>query len=262
MSDDMLGRLNSATKYPSIPTYHELNRADGKLIDEVCQLFEGPVTLTEKIDGTNGRVVVLPDGDWFIGSREELLYARGDRVENPNLGIVPALLPLAPSLAPSGHMIRVYYLEVYGYRIGPAAKQYTRDAQAVGYRLFDVAQADPGVLGTVRSEIAAWREHGGQLFADEGQLESVSAAHAGLPLVPRLGTVDAADLPTSLTGMQEFLRAHLPDGTEAALDGTAGRQPEGIVLRSRDRKAIAKARFSDYAHALAPAPVKRVRERA
>jgi hypothetical protein len=31
-----------------------------------------------------------------------------------------------------------------------------------------------------------------------------------------------------------------------ALDGAAGGQAEGIVLRSADRRTIAKARFHDY----------------
>lgn len=250
MADDLLGRLNSATKYPSILTYHPLDPKNGKLLDEdPVHYWQGRVTLTEKVNGTSGRVVVMPDGDWFIGSREELLYARGDRIVNPNLGIVPALLELAPTLQASGHMIRVYFFEVYGYRIGPAAKQYTREAQAVGYRLFDAAQVKPDVLGMIRSDIAGWRDRGGPLFFDEGQLLSTSEVHGSLPLVPRIATVDAGDLPTDLLGTAHWLDTMLPE-TQVRLDETGGGKAEGIVLRTQDRSLIAKARFEDYERTL------------
>ncbi|HEY1700782.1 MAG TPA: RNA ligase family protein [Trebonia sp.] len=250
MADDWLGRLNSATKYPPIETYHRLDPATGKLSTPAMFFGKYPVTLTEKVDGTSGRVVVMPDGDWFIGSREELLYARGDRIENPGLGIVPALLPLAPALPGSGSMIRVYFLEVYGYRIGGAAKQYTRDAQAVGYRLLDVAAVPLRVLDLVRSDIAGWRDRGGQYFFSEEQLTETALA-GGIPLVPRLGTVPGNELPAGLADTERFLVSWLPE-TLVALDDSAGGQPEGIVLRSADRSLIAKARFQDYARALQP----------
>ncbi|MCU1617221.1 MAG: hypothetical protein JWO98_4761, partial [Frankiales bacterium] len=54
-----LAALNSATKYPSIPTYHELDPKNGGLL-EIPTAFEGDVVLTEKVDGTNGRIVLLP----------------------------------------------------------------------------------------------------------------------------------------------------------------------------------------------------------
>lgn len=65
---------------------------------EECIEFNGPVTLTEKVDGTNSRIIVLPDGSYLIGSREELLYARGDLIGNPALGIVDALRDVAENL--------------------------------------------------------------------------------------------------------------------------------------------------------------------
>jgi RNA ligase len=254
MADDLTGRLNSATKYPSIPTYHELDSRTGNLLPVVDPAgfgspYEGPIVLTEKVDGTSGRIVVMPGGDWYIGSREELIYARGDRIVNPALGIVPALLPLAPTLQSSGLTIRVYFLEVYGYRVGPAAKQYTRDAQAVGYRLFDAAQVPPRVTDLVRSEIAGWRDRGGQQFLGEDQLLAACEAHGRLQLAPRLGTVDSSALPVTLEEASGFLKDRLPV-SRAVLDDTAGGRPEGIVLRTPDRRLIAKARFQDYERTL------------
>lgn len=251
--DDMIGRLNSATKYPPIETYHPLDPSNGKL-REFESMTEGPsatgtFVLTEKVNGTNGRIVVMPDGDWFIGSREELLYAHGDRVVNPNLGIVPALLPVGPRMVPAfSDDVTVYFFEVYGYRIGPAAKQYTRDAQAVGYRLFDVAAVELAVLNMTRSSVASWRDHGGQRFMSEETLVQLAEVNA-VRLVPRIATVSAAELPTGLEGMQRFIQEYLPE-TGVALDDSAGKKPEGIVLRSADRSYTAKARFEDYERTL------------
>lgn len=72
-----LGGLNSLTKYPSIPTYHSLDPSNGNLLDDRVG-FTAPVIGTEKIDGTNARIISLPDGSYLLGSREELLYAKGD----------------------------------------------------------------------------------------------------------------------------------------------------------------------------------------
>ncbi|WP_344287111.1 RNA ligase family protein [Streptomyces synnematoformans] len=242
-----LAALNSATKYPSIPTYHQIDPKNGSLLDEVTA-FDGDVILTEKVDGCNGRIVLMPDGDYFLGSREELLYARGDRIENPALGIVAALKPVAEQLQPTEHgQIQVFFLEVYGRKIGAAAKQYTTGS-ALGHRMFDIACIPLDVLDWPRERISSWREAGGQSFCTEAVLQRASAAE-GVPLTPRLGTIPAHDLPSGIEDTAEFLAAQLPT-TQAALDDGAAGRPEGIVLRSADREVIAKARFQDYQRTL------------
>src|ERR1043165_1712275 len=89
-----LAAVNSMTKYPSIPTYHALDPRNGNLTDETVP-FNGPVFGTEKIDGANARIILLSDDTYLLGSREELLYAKGDLIENPSQGIVTALKPVA-----------------------------------------------------------------------------------------------------------------------------------------------------------------------
>lgn len=242
MTDLDLGRINSATKYPSIPTYHAMD-ARGILLEEPMA-FHGPVYLTEKIDGANGRIIRLPTGDWLIGSREELYTARGDRVFNTNLGIVEALRPVAESL--NGIVldkIMVFFLEVYGAGVGHAMKQYSSSG-AVGHRMFDLAFAPMDVLGWPREKIASWREEGGQSWATADLLEAAAAAE-GIAITPRLGLVPATALPTTVADTLTWLEETLPQ-TQAALDEGAGKRPEGIVLRSPDRKVIAKARFHNY----------------
>ncbi|GAA2676193.1 RNA ligase family protein [Actinoplanes palleronii] len=243
-----LRALNSLTKYPSIPTYHELDPRNGGLTESVTA-FPGPVLGTEKVDGTNSRLIMLPGGDYLIGSREELLLARGDLIGNPSQGIVAALRAVADALPDQqlpADTLRVYFLELYGGKIGAQAKQYSTRG-AVGWRLFDVAEVPDLAerLTWPAERIAAWRDGGGQSFATEDALQAVT----DFELTPRLFTVDGADLPADVAGMHAFLGERLPE-TLVALDDSGQRRAEGIVLRSPDRSVIAKARFQDYERTL------------
>lgn len=244
-----LRAINSLTKYPSIPTYHALDPRNGSLLDEVTA-FPGKVIATEKVDGANARIILLPDGTYLIGSREELLYAQGDLIGNPALGIVEQLKPVAESLRVGEvpDLIRVLYLELYGGKVGAAAKQYTRDPNRFGWRLFDVALIGDldERLGWSSEQISGWRERGGQTFADEEQLRRVADV-GGLELTPRLFTDDDSTLPTDIEKTLDVLRFYLPE-TLAGLDSSG--RAEGIVFRSPDRSVIAKARFQDYERTL------------
>lgn len=239
-----LRAINSLTKYPSIPTYHALDPTNGSLTDEAIT-FTGPVFLTEKVDGTNGRIVSLPDGTYLIGSREHLLYAQGDLIGDPALGIVDALKPIAERLpAPIGDRIVVRFFEVYGGKVSAASKHYT-SAKQVSARLFDIAViADYSKMMEWPSErIASWRDSGGQRYLGEYELIESAAIH-NLDTVPRLDKIDGDGLPTSIVNMRNLLSDYLPH-TMVALDGEPG-GAEGIVLRDDQRRVIAKARFQDY----------------
>lgn len=256
MTDINLAALNSATKYPSIETYHKLD--GGTLTEDLNCEFEGAVILTEKVDGTNGRIIRLPGNDYIIGSRNELLYAKGDRIGNPTEGIAAQLRPVADRLGilDDDTYLHVYYLEVYGGRIGAQHKQYSGHG-AVGHRLFDVALIPVSVLENSVEQISAWREDGSQRFFTEPTLWRFAQAEK-IPLVPRLAVAEADELPTTRQVMYEWLQSALPH-TNVALDGDGGSKPEGIVLRTGDRRVIAKARFADYAKALNPQPQRKNR---
>ncbi|MFF4531504.1 RNA ligase family protein [Streptomyces sp. NPDC001407] len=241
-----LESLNSATKYPSILTFHERAPKGGVLLDTATP-FEGDVVLTEKVDGTNSRIIVFPDGSYIIGSREELLYARGDLIANPKEEAIAALRPVADGLAAPDSGVRVLYLEVYGGKIGSNARQYTGQGR-VGFRMFDAATIPEDILNRTPAEVSAWRERGGQAFWPEKQLRGLSAWE-GIELTPRLGLIPAAEVPTGIEEMRDFLISRLPE-TQVALDADGGRRPEGIVLRTQDRTVIAKARLADYERTL------------
>lgn len=243
-----LDRLNSVTKYPSIPTYHALDPTNGSLT-EVPVAFGAPVVLTEKIDGTNARIICLPGGAYLIGSRGELLLAKGDLIGNPALGIVEALRGVADAISATHDedAITVYFGEVYGGKVTQASKQYTGERR-VAFRLFDVARitAYANVLAQPRAAISHWRESGGQAYVDEEALQATAERH-GLKLTPRLGEVKV--LPQTVEEASAFLFETIPQ-TLSALDEQAGGKPEGIVARTRSRSQIAKLRFSDYRRTL------------
>lgn len=245
-----LGKLNSITKYPSIPTYHEMGERG--ILREPALPFSGPLVGTEKVDGTNARIILLPDGTYLLGSREELLYARGDLIGNPALGIVAALRNLAERLvntAGDAPGITVFFLEVYGGSIGGNARQYSGRKQ-VGYRLFDVVRvehfADLLLLGA--EQLAAWRESGEQRFLTVSELAQW-AERLELPRVPPVWQGDASALPRDLAEAHAFMKGVLAQSL-CALDEDAGGKPEGIVVRTPDRSTIAKLRFEDYERTL------------
>jgi hypothetical protein len=244
-----LVKLNSLTKYPSIPTYHTLDPKNGNLLDEVVP-FEGLVIGTEKVDGTNARVICLTDGSFILGSREEFLYARGDLIGNSALGIVEAMKATAERLRQEDlSAVVVYYFEVYGGKVTGSSKQYTGEGR-IGSRLFDVATIPEYevLLRRSTSQISQWREGGGQVFLDEAALHSIAERYS-LELTPRVFEVEASELPKGIEATYSFLQQASPT-TLCALDSLAGGKPEGLVVRTLSRSVIAKARFADYERTL------------
>jgi hypothetical protein len=247
-----LEKLNSITKYPSILTYHKINPKNGSLLDEVLTPLTGDLIGTEKADGANARIIIIPFAYtpfYFLASREELLYAQDDLLYIAKEGIVDTLRPLADRLlneipVPLNHAI-VIYLEVFGGDIGDsgkASKRYTQ-SQTFGYRAFDVALFPitqfEEMLTWPLTNFSGWRERGGQPFLHEDNLK-IWCTQYNIPLVPRL-TLTA--IPTGLNDMLPWLHANLPK----TLVGIDAEGPgEGIVVRSQDRKTIAKIRFEDY----------------
>lgn len=244
-----LAKLNSLTKYPSIQTYHMLDPKNGGLLEEAAAFAE-TVIGTEKVDGTNSRVICLPDGCYLLGSREELLYGKGDLIGNPALGIVDALKETADRLCDGGRAeITAYYFEVFGGKVTANSKQYTSE-QRLSFRLFDVValREYDALLSQPAAQIAQWRDGGGQSFADEAALERIASQY-DLTLTPRLFAIDGVELPREIPETLAFLQARLPE-SQCRLDGAAGGKPEGIVLRAPNRSTIAKARFEDYERTL------------
>jgi RNA ligase len=242
---EQLRRLNSATQYPSILTYHALGER-GRLVEERTTELTGDIEVTEKIDGTNARIVVPPFGLGapLIGSRTELLHYLGDLIPNPAQGIVAAIREqagaLAGDLAEDDRLV-VLFGEVYGGKTAAGAKNYSSSG-AVGFRVFDLARIPFDVIDREQAQVAQWRDGGGQEFAPTAELHAV-ADRLGLPRVPVL-PVDEP-VPATVADTHEWLRKLLTE-SHARLDDTGRGKPEGVVVRTADRSRIAKIRFEDY----------------
>lgn len=267
---DFLRKLNSATQYPSIPTYHKLGER-GRLTEEVQVEFDGDVVVTEKIDGTNARIILPPlftkldipmSPPFYIGSRSELLTAGGDVIYNPAQRIVQTLyeeqggdedfaaavdsiaLDIEEGAEPD--LWTVVFGEVYGSSIGKAGKQYAADAH--GFRVFDVMEFESSILERTIESIAAERD--GKLDNRAPfQHWAMTDDPWALPfeLVP---VMEAEAPPASVRETVEWLSTVVPDRSLATLDEGAKGGIEGVIVRSRDRSRIAKIRFEDYARTL------------
>lgn len=255
-----LRKVNSMTQYPSIPTYHALGER-GRLTEDRQVLFTQHLDVTEKIDGTNARIILPPlDGEWpswLIGSRSELLAAEGDLVVNPALSIVETVRGHADHIAAASwsedHQAwRVIFGEVYGHGIGRAAREYT-GLDLTGFRVFDMVSIDSAVLDWPIEKIAATREARAPewVWAHHDELLEQATMNWQTGLVPLLTVVgDPAQMPVSVADTEQWLRKVASERSRAALDETGRGGMEGVIVRTADRSQIAKIRFEDYERTL------------
>ncbi|MDQ0059983.1 RNA ligase family protein [Paenibacillus harenae] len=251
-----LRKMNSLTKYPSILTYHKLGER-GKLTEEITEergfLNEcDRVYVYEKVDGENSRIIFFKNQfgemDYLIGSREELLYAKGDRIGNPYGNIAEFLKPIAEKFIQNNvpkddWALTVMYQESYGGKT-KAAKNYT-DNKTQAYRVFDIFSLTKTELDELlhlpNEKIAEWREHGNQPFYNEKEKVGFVKSNE-LEYAPLLAELNGLEFPKSLEATFTYLKNF--EQTNVGID-SAGRS-EGIIVRSADRKQIRKIRFEDY----------------
>ena len=272
-----LPQLNTLTKYPSILTLHALGEK-GRLTAALTTpaVLGQTLSATEKIDGTNARLLVFADGSYVVGSRENLLHVSGDLLFDPAQGIVEGLRRLVLAQHPAHDLSRlahrqpdgqpaaltVVYGEFYGGRVTAGSKHYG-PPDLTGFRAFDVA-AFPDeaslhqLLGREPHDLSLWREaetpaglRYGQPFLATDALAAY-LAQAGLPAVPALA---ALALPATAEALSHeavltLLREQLPQTTAALHEAATPGKAEGIILRSADRRSIVKVRFEDYERTL------------
>jgi hypothetical protein len=249
-------KINSITKYPSILTYHQLGqkgRLEKDLIESSTFAAHETVNIYEKIDGENSRIIFLCEGndvDYLIGSREDLLFAKGDRIGNPSGNIANYFIPIANKMSEEFkglHGLIVTYFESYGGKT-PKSKQYSIDKTQNG-RLFDAFALDTlqleELLNFSLDKIASWRDHGGQPYFDCQTRQEFSNKH-NLQTSPLLMTLKGSEMPTSLEDTNEWLQQF----KETKVGINAIGQSEGVVVRTPNRKKITKIRMEDYARTL------------
>jgi hypothetical protein len=206
------------------------------------------VYLSEKIDGANGRIIFLPDGSYLIGSREDLLYFRGDVLHNPALNIVEALRPIAEHLEQFPdfklHELTVCYFEIYGAKCSKASKQYTQGNQ-LGARLFDIQTIRDyqSKLEAEIEEIASWRDSSQGEWMPSWRLFEW-AENRDIKAVPDIDSCQGSAIPKTIQGAKNLLD-DFAFCTQAQIDGEPGKA-EGLILRTKDRRKIVKLRHEDY----------------
>ena len=255
---DGLRKINTLTKYPSILTYHNLG-PKGSLVDTLVEdksFDERPVYITEKIDGTNSRIVFFTDekgsvADYLIGSREDLLYAKGDRIVVDTMGVVKNMKSIADTVSLLGedklrpNSIYCLYGETYGGKIN-GTKQYSGHGN-FGIRIFDLWYISNDEANKILAEeverISSWREHAGQPFASVKELSEFCCDYL-LERVPYIEEIPGADIPTSLQDVWNWMQKFA--NSAAKLDNDGKGLSEGIIVRYADRSLIRKIRFEDY----------------
>lgn len=240
-------KVNTLTKYPSILTLHRLGEK-GRLTNELTTPIEGERLYgTEKIDGTNVRIVCYGN-EYLIGAREFILHHSDDLYFDNAQGIVEGIKALNVPI-PTTDEFTVIYGEFYGGKTSSNSKWYGKDKN--GFRVFDVAVYDDlSILDMEQSQISRWRETETESGIIYGQKfltrDEIKVRFPNLELVP-LVEFDLGDL--SHETILNNLRTAIPQ-TNVALSDDALNKAEGLVLRNENRSKIVKIRFEDYERVL------------
>lgn len=244
-------KLNTITKYPSILTYHELGKkgtvtealTPQKHILSSDEILQG----TEKIDGTNARIVICGQ-DYLIGTREEFIYAKGDRIKNDKESILVNCIDVAERIISnnnSDNKLLVIYGENYGKNIGRNYKNYS--SKETAFRVFDMwsmaIEKVEELLNIDLEKLSTWRENGNQPYFEIEDLEDYCELY-GLEKVPVLFSIKQKDLPIGIKDMYDFLTQFT--STKVSLDLNLSGKSEGFVIRNSNRTYIKKIRFEEY----------------
>jgi len=241
--------LNTLTKYPSILTYHKFSEdrilenslSEGQSFGdtEVCEI-------SEKIDGTNTRIISFHD-DFVIGSREQLLFAKGDRFADPALSIVKTVKNTAQTIndvLKNDGMFHVVFGETYGGNVTQGSKNYTSD-KTFSFRIFDKLTLSLDELDSYLSEdlsmIAGKREQGRFRFDSVDNLVEFGAK-IHVSTVEYYPEVVGSEIPKTVEETWEWLQAFRTSRSGINSNGPS----EGVVIRTKDRRMIRKIRFEDY----------------
>ena len=259
-SKDNFNKMNTLTKYPSIATYHPMGDK-GKLQPEVAPNSFADIEevyITEKIDGTNSRIVYF-NGDWIIGSRENLLCAKGDRIGDPSQSIVETVKPLMTRFEDckklfNNDTVYVLFGESYGGKITKASREYTK-SDITGFRLFDVAAISINEINDLLKKpienLATWREGSGDGHNRFFSLDGIRkfSNYLDIEEVPTVLITRGREIPKDLEGTYEWLNSKFSTSIAKLDDGPDG-LAEGVVVRDFYRKTIRKIRFQDYERTL------------
>lgn len=242
-------KINTLTKYPSILTLHKFGER-GRFTNELTTNIDGETLFaSEKIDGTNVRIICYGD-DFLVGSRNNILHYSKDFYWDESMGIVDQFYKMnLPTL--NTEKLTIIFGELFGGKLTANSKDYGKDAH--GFRVFDLAIIDQlDILEQSITEISNWRENSanssiddtlqyGQGFVDLDTLKSYN-----FELVPQIRfELENYEHQSVLNALEKYILTTNVALTENARGGT-----EGVILRNFDRTKIVKLRFEDYRRTL------------
>lgn len=262
LQTEFLDKLERATRFPSILALHRMDQK-GRLLPERQVQFEDDEELffTEKLDGVNVRLILLPCGRRYVGSRKQILYCVGDEVYNPVQGVVEHLSKLFPAWFKNSYAEQqpppdgwygdhfVLFGELYGAEHDGAgvpspasAKQYGQP----GFRAFAVERrGEEGDALPLPFPLIPFKN------SDVGTAPVGRLAHhlfSGVARVPSLQP--SAEFQAAVRhGSVQDLLPHLEFETQVETAPGAWRHAEGVIVRNADGTKIAKLRVEDYRRA-------------
>ena len=249
--------LNSLTKYPSIQTYHEFDTNKHILKEQLTfpNETDESIYITEKIDGTNIRILIL-NNDYVIGGREEWIYAKGDRAivkaNKPYINFLKNIIEniLSKKQALKKDTLYCIYGELHGSKIQRSWTNYTSNENEYGFRVFDIwseSLIGNEIMKNIKlpEQASRWRETNQQNWYSYNAVQ-LFCNYFNLDMVPYIRTDVLSQIPTTLEETYDFLTEFKT--TRINLDKKAKKQnkSEGIVIRTSNRKYISKLRFEDY----------------
>ena len=242
-------KINTLTKYPSILTLHKFGEK-GRLTNTLTTNIEGEqMYASEKIDGTNVRIICLGD-EFLVGSRKCILHYSEDFYWDEAMGIVNQFYQLnIPVIKPD--KLTIVYGELFGGKITAHSKNYGKEKH--GFRVFDIAVIeDLSILEKSIPEISSWRESALDVSVNEtlkygqGFITLDSLEKFPYELVPKVEfELKNFEHQTVLDALNKYIPT-----TQVALSETAKMGTEGVILRNADRTKIVKLRFEDYRRTL------------
>lgn len=243
--------INSLFKYPSILTYHKLDKKGKKAINELNSDINmcGPFWVTEKIDGSNIRIIITND-EYIIGTREKLVFFsyKENLLSNDIRPLIDYLnsnyidnISKLQSLDLSGKIL-VIYGELFGSKI--TNSRYTdKILNKYGYMIFDAYMIDIDEIKNILSmdiqKIVYWRDHHKKWY-NNNQLQALSNL-SGFKIVPLRNKVD--NLPLNKDDTYKWL-TNYKDSMVSLIDKSSN--AEGVVVRNFDRSYIRKIRIEEY----------------
>ena len=255
-------KINSLTEYPSILTYHKLGDK-GSLLNELYEenrfKKDDILEITEKIDGTNMRLILTND-DYLVATRSKIIHAKNDRIiTDPNVNVVVDSCDyLIKTFAndTTSDCVLIVFGEAYGYNICEGSNVYCSidNITSRKFRVFDV-RCIPCIefeklLEKDIQDISRWKSYSNEYWYDYNVLDAFCEQFQ-LERTPVLTRINEKDLPTGFDAtykwMKQFSNSQavigIPDD-EVDYSPKFGKS-EGVVIRNLDRSVVSKLRFED-----------------